>query len=130
MERGDGGGAGFETLDETLGNVDRLEIRHDRRGWLQEAFCCITKSNFRFYNGEEKIAEAREEFTYCCRCWCAPHHPFDLTIRPTGSDSEIIEFVRPCRLPLCPWKCCCLQQGYMFVGEYDLGKVQETFYWL
>jgi hypothetical protein len=126
MERGDGLG----TLTETLEGVNRLEIRHDRRGWLQEAFCCITKSNFRFYHGEKKIAEAKEEFDYCCRCCCAPHHPFDISIKAAGSESELIEMNRPCRLPLCLWKCCCFQQGYIFSGEDELGEVRETFYWL
>lgn len=126
MERGEGG---TDSLKETLDGVARLEIRHDRRGWLQEACCCITKSDFAYYDGEKKIAESKEEFEYLCRCCCAPHHPFDMTVKAAGSDSELIEFNRPCRLPLCACKCCCFQEGTVFSGEDDLGEVRETFWW-
>lgn len=128
MERGDDDGT--NALKETLDGVEKMEIRHDRRGWLQEAFCCITKSDFRYYSGEKKIAESKEEFDYLCRCCCAPHHPFDMTVKVAGSESELIEFNRPCRLPIWPCKCCCYQEGTVFSGEDDLGEVRETFWWL
>jgi len=120
---------GTDTLKQTLENVDKLEIRHARRGWLQECMCCITKSDFRYLADGKKVAESKEEFSFLCRCCCAPTHSFDMTIKAPGSEAELIEFNRPFRLCLGTCKCCCHQEATIFSGEEDLGEIKETWWW-
>ena len=121
---------GTETLKSKMAGVETMEIHHDRRGWLQECLCCITKSDFFYYSGGKKIAESKEEFSFCCRCMCAPHHSFDMTVKAPGSDSELIELSRPYRCCLLNCKCCCFQEATIFSGEDDLGEVRESWWWL
>ena len=120
---------GTETLKSKLGGCDKMEIRHARRGWLQECMCCITKSSFKYYSAGKKIAESKEDFSFCCRCCCAPHHSFDMTVTAPGSESELIELNRPFRCPLTCGKCCCFQEAVIFSGEADLGEIRETWWW-
>ena len=119
---------GTEHLMSTLKTCNRMEIRHARRGWLQECACCITKSSFKYYidGKKSRMAESKEEFSFCCRCCLAPHHSFDMTINAPGTENEILEFNRPCRCPLSCGKCCCFQEGTIFSGEDDLGEIRET----
>ena len=60
MERGN------ELLKQKLAPCDKLEVRQGRRGWLQECLCCITKSDFKYYNGDKQIARSKEEFAFLC----------------------------------------------------------------
>jgi len=118
---------GTETLKKKLQNVSTLEIRHARRGWCQECLCCITKSSFKYYSEGKKVAESKEEFNFCCRCCCAPHHTFDMVVKAPHSEDELIEINRPYKMcSLCPAKPCCRQETVVFSGEADLGEIQET----
>lgn len=119
---------GTASLSEVLRDVQKLDIQHDRRGWLQETLCCSAKSDFRYYNGEKQLAESKEEFSHCCRCCFAPHHFFDMSVKAAESDSEVIHFNRTCRLPMGPCKICCYQQGTISSGEESLGEVKESFW--
>jgi len=46
-------GLGTDAMKDTLQSCETMEIRQDRRGCLQECFCCLTKSNFRYLIGEK-----------------------------------------------------------------------------
>lgn len=130
---------GTDLMKEKLQSCETLEIRHDRRGCLQECFCCITKSDFRYYNGKKKIAKSKEEFSsFVCRCCFAPCHAFDMTITDTSDDQdstnsdngpeEFLEVNRPFRCCLGTFKCCCNQETTIFSGDDHLGDIRESFW--
>ena len=125
---------GTDLLKGTLEGVDKLEIRHARRGWCQELLCCQFKSDFKYYHEGKKVAESKEEFNAFCRCCLGPCHSYDMTIKapglPDDMKPEIIEIARPCRLPMASCKCCCHQEATIFSGLADLGEVRETFWCL
>lgn len=126
-------GLGTDVMKDTLQSCETIEIRQDRRGCLQECFCCLTKSDFRYLNGKKTIAKSKEEFSFVCRCCFAPCHAFDMTITdsPNSSDEpeEFLEVNRPFRC--CPGtcKCCCQQEATVFSGDDHLGDIRESFWW-
>ena len=113
-----------------MDGVTKMEIRQNRRGWLQECLCCQYKSEFKYLVDGKMIAHSNEEFGACNRCTFAPHHTWDMTIKERGGDTEMLEIERPCRcyMPLC-CKCCCFQEAFISSGEEDLGEIRETCYW-
>mmetsp|Transcript_6732 Transcript_6732/g.12457 ORF Transcript_6732/g.12457 Transcript_6732/m.12457 type:complete len:242 (-) Transcript_6732:109-834(-) len=123
MERGN------EVLMSKLQNCEKIEVRQGRRGWLQECLCCVTKSDFKYFDGEKQIARSKEEFSFLCRCCFAPDHAFDMTIKEPESDTELLEINRPFRICPSACKCCCKQEATIFSGEDDLGEIRETWWW-
>jgi hypothetical protein len=124
-------GLGTPSLKKKLDGAKEMEIRHARRGWLQECLCCITKSDFKYYVDGKQVAESTEEFGFCNRMLCAPHHAWEMTVTERGSDKELLEIDRPCRFysPLC-CKCCCQQELTVTSGDEDLGEIREScYYW-
>lgn len=119
-------GLGNETMNAMLGSCKSMEIQHARRGWWQEFFCCITRSDFKYLIGKEVVAKSKEDFSFCARCWCAPCHSFDMIIADTKSDSEFIEINRPGRCCLAQGKPCCYQEAYIFSGDKHLGDIKEN----
>ncbi|CAJ1930649.1 unnamed protein product [Cylindrotheca closterium] len=134
---------GTDLMKGMLSECQKMEIRHARRGWCQECICCITKSDFKYYDttlnddpennsNKHKVAVSKEEFNFCCRCCIGPCHSFDMTVKapslPENQNPEIIEVNRPCRLPMCTCKCCCYQEATVFSGDDDLGEVREAFW--
>lgn len=132
---------GTDLMRGTFEDCKKMEIRHGRRGWLQECICCITKSDFKYYDttlnevpdnniNKHNVAESKEEFNFCCRCCIGPCHSFDMTVKapgvPVTQNPEIIEVNRPCRLPMMPCKCCCFQEATVFSGDDDLGEIREA----
>ena len=123
-------GLGTDVMRSTLGSCDSMEIRHYRRGWCQEFFCCISRSDFKYLaNGKELVARSKEDFTFLCRCCLGPCHSFDMTIADTKTGSDFIEINRPFRI--CPGtgKCCCKQEATIFSGDEHLGDIKETCWW-
>ena len=125
-----------EAMDRSMGTdymrakmeaCESMEIKQYRRGCLQECFCCVTKSDFKYYDGEKKIAESKEEFSFVCRCCFAPCHPFDMSISdPTSEHGDILEVNRPFRCCMGNIKPCCRQEATVFSGDDHLGDIQET----
>ena len=113
-------------MNAMLGSCKSMEIQHARRGWWQEFFCCITRSDFKYLIGKEVVAKSKEDFSFCARCWCAPCHSFDMIIADTKSDSEFIEINRPGRCCLAQGKPCCYQEAYIFSGDKHLGDIKEN----
>ena len=134
MDRGDGapakkGNLGTYSLQNTLEGASRIEIRHARRGKCQELLCCITKSDYKYFIDDRKVAESTEEFDFCNRLWLAPHHSWEMTVTEPNSDEELIDVDRPlrCWSPF-PFKCCCFQEAAVSSGDEDLGEIRETCY--
>ena len=134
---GSGGLSGTDVMKNTLQSCETIEIRQDRRGWLQECFCCITKSDFRYLTNDGsssksiEIARSKEEFTFPCRCCFAPCHAFDMTIKDTNKDTgpeEFLEVNRPFRCCVGTCKCCCNQEATIFSGDDHLGDIRESFW--
>ena len=134
---GSGGLSGTDVMKNTLQSCETIEIRQDRRGWLQECFCCITKSDFRYLMNDGsssksiEIARSKEEFTFPCRCCFAPCHAFDMTIKDTNKDTgpeEFLEVNRPFRCCVGTCKCCCNQEATIFSGDDHLGDIRESFW--
>ena len=117
---------GSAALKSTLENCATLEVRHARRGVLQEWLCCITKSSFKYYEGEKKIAQSKEKFNFFHRCLLAPIHPFGMTIKEAGTGEELIDVDRSGRCCLACGKCCCFQDAVIYSGGKDLGEISET----
>lgn len=123
MDRGDAA----EGMKHSLGATNSMEIQHYRRGWTQEFFCCITKSDFEYMNEEgETVAKSKEDFSFVCRCCFAPCHAFDMTITDTKTNSEFLEVNRPFRCCMGNLKCCCRQEATVFSGDEHLGDIQES----
>lgn len=120
---------GTDALKSKLQSCERLEIRQGRRGWLQECLCCVTKSDFKYLDGDKTIAQSKEVFSFLCRCCCAPHHAFDMTIKEPDSENELLEINRPFRMCLGTCKCCCKQEATIFSGEDHLGDIRESWWW-
>lgn len=128
-----------ETMDRTLAtdglrnvfeSCETMEIRHSRRGWLQEFFCCITKSDFKYLDGGKTVvAKSKEDFVFVCRCCFAPCHPFDMTITDTSLNSDFLEVNRPSRCCMGNLKCCCKQEATIFSGDDHLGDIRESCWW-
>lgn len=118
-----------DAMRETLESCNSMEIRHYRRGWWQEFFCCQTKSDFRYYNGKELVAKSKEDFAFVCRCCLGPCHAFDMTITDSNSGTDFLEVNRPFRI--CPGtgKCFCKQEATVFNGDDHLGDIQENCWW-
>lgn len=128
MDRGLG--LGTDAMRNTLGSCETMEIRQGRRGWLQECFCCITKSDFKYLDGGKTVAKSKEDFSFVCRCCFAPCHPFDMTITDTtSSNSKFLEINRPARCCLGTCKCCCKQEATVFSGDDHLGDIRESCWW-
>mmetsp|Transcript_41421 Transcript_41421/g.46255 ORF Transcript_41421/g.46255 Transcript_41421/m.46255 type:complete len:279 (+) Transcript_41421:21-857(+) len=125
-------GLGTDAMKDTLQSCETMEIRQDRRGCLQECFCCLTKSNFRYLIGGKTIAKSKEEFSFVQRCCVAPCHSFDMTITDNSNSSddpeEFLEVNRPFRCCLGPCKCCCNQETTIFSGDDHLGDIRESFW--
>mmetsp|Transcript_6482 Transcript_6482/g.15761 ORF Transcript_6482/g.15761 Transcript_6482/m.15761 type:complete len:253 (-) Transcript_6482:156-914(-) len=122
-------GLGNEQMNATLGGCETMEIRHYRRGWMQEFFCCVTRSDFKYLIGGEQVAKSKEDFSFFCRCCFAPCHSFDMIIEDTKSDSDLIEINRPSRCCMATGKLCCLQEASIFSGEEHLGDIKENCWW-
>jgi len=122
-------GLGTDVMINALELCKAIEVRQGRRGCLQECFCCVTKSDFKYLIGGKTIAHSKEDFSFICRCCFAPCHPFDMTISDTASDSEFLEVNRPFRCCLGTCKCCCKQEATVFSGDDHLGDIQETCWW-
>ena len=88
---------GSDILRNKLQSCNKLEVRQGRRGWLQECLCCVTKSDFKYLDGDKQIARSKEEFSFLCRCCLAPDHAFDMTIKEPDAESEteLLEINRP-----------------------------------
>jgi hypothetical protein len=134
---GSGGLSGTDVMKNTLQSCETIEICQDRRGWLQECFCCTTKSDFRYLMNDGsssksiKIAQSKEEFSFVCRCCFAPCHAFDMTIKDTNKDpgpEEFLEVNRPFRCCVGTCKCCCNQEAAVFSGDDHLGDIRESFW--
>jgi len=120
-------GLGTEAMRKTLGSLDSMEVRHYRRGWMQEFFCCISKSDFHYLNEKKEIvAKSKEDFTFVCRCCIGPCHAFDMTIADTNSQSDFIEVNRPARCCMGTGKLCCNQEATVFSGDEHLGDIRES----
>lgn len=120
---------GNEILQTKFASCDKLEVRQGRRGWLQECLCCTTKSSFEYFNGEKKIARSKEEFSFCCRCMCAPDHTFDMVVTEPEGEIGFLEINRPCRICPAPLKCYgqwARSEATIFSGEKDLGEIREA----
>jgi len=115
-----------DALQDTLGSCDSMDIRHYRRGWLQEFFCCTTKSDFKYMKEGKTVAKSKEDFSFPCRCCLGPCHAFDMILRDTKTDSEFLEVNRPFRCCMGNFKCCCKQEATVFSGDDHLGDIQET----
>mmetsp|Transcript_33992 Transcript_33992/g.80021 ORF Transcript_33992/g.80021 Transcript_33992/m.80021 type:complete len:262 (-) Transcript_33992:131-916(-) len=115
-----------DAMSNTLESCETMEIRHYRRGWIQEFFCCITRSDFKFFNEGKKVATSKEDFAFVCRCCFGPCHPFDMTIKDKETDTQFLEINRPSRCCMGTTKCCCRQEATIFSGDEHLGDIQET----
>lgn len=122
-------GLGTTAMRNALRSCDSMEIRQYRRGWWQEFFCCQTKSDFQYLNGKEVVLKSKEDFNFCCRCWFAPCHSFDMTLVGEQTNFEVLEVNRPFRCCMSTGKCCCKQEATIFSGENHLGDIKETCWW-
>jgi len=122
-------GVGNDTLAETMESCDSMEIRHYRRGWWQEFFCCQTKSKFEYKIGKKIVARSKEDFSFPCRCLFGPCHPFDMTIYNAESEEDFLEINRPFRCCMGTGKCVCNQEATIFSGEEHMGDIQESCWW-
>eukprot|EP00536_Pseudo-nitzschia_multiseries_P005150 jgi/Psemu1/254252/estExt_Genewise1Plus.C_930119 len=116
----------IEAMQDTLGSCESMEIRHYRRGWVQEFFCCITRSDFKYFNEGKKVATSTEDFGFVCRCCFGPCHSFDMSIKDTATNHDFLEINRPFRCCMGTTKCCCRQEAAIFNGDDHLGDIQET----
>lgn len=122
-------GVGTDEMRNILGSCDSMEIRHARRGWMQEFFCCISKSQFTYLNNKQVVAKSKEDFTFVCRCCFAPCHPFDMSIEDAKTETDFIEVNRPFRCCIGTGKCCCKQEATVFSGDEHLGDIKESCWW-
>lgn len=77
MDRGGGSAA----LKKAVKKADSISLRQTRKGWCQECMGCQAKTEFRMFRDGDEIGHAVEEASFCCRCFCAPIHPFKMSIK-------------------------------------------------
>lgn len=116
---------GTDAMKAHFQDVKEMEIRQTRKGWCQELLGCEARTEFKWFKGDEQFAHSLEDASCCCRFWCAPHHPFEMTVKELNTDAEILTVERPCRCALGSCKCCCYQYAEVKSGGAEVGSIKE-----
>jgi hypothetical protein len=127
---------GTSALKSHTNNIEKLEIRQTRRGWLQEIIGCEANTEFKYFVGEGEskvqIAESIEDTDFFCRICCQPIHPFKMVVKELNTDAEMVTVDRPCAFALGSCKCCgcdiCFQKADFTSGDEKIGSIKETCY--
>lgn len=104
---------GTDAFKSHVAEVSEMSIRQTRRGWCQEVMGCEARTEFRYFIGENQIAQSLEESDCCLRLCCSPCHAFKMEIKELNTDAEMVSMDRPCRTypirvkncSICKWLC-------------------------
>mmetsp|Transcript_26201 Transcript_26201/g.43001 ORF Transcript_26201/g.43001 Transcript_26201/m.43001 type:complete len:256 (+) Transcript_26201:153-920(+) len=117
---------GTNVLSSHLAGCQKMEMRQTRRGWLQECCGCEAKTEFKYFIGDTQVFHSLEDAGCCCRTFCMPCHPYEMTVKELNTEAEVITVDRPFRCAVGCCKCCCYQEAFIKSGGTDLGSVKET----
>lgn len=123
MERGTN-----PALEAHVRSATKLGIRQTRKGWFQECLGCEARDEFKFFKDGEypnEFATALEDSGCCIRFCCAPCHPYKMSVKEKGTDTELLSMDRPFRCPVGACKCCCYQTMSMTSGGQPIGRIDE-----
>lgn len=60
--------------------------------------------------------------------FCAPCHPFKISVVENGTNAELVSMDRPCHCPVASCKCCCYQEAAITSGGQPMGSIKELFF--
>ena len=122
---------GTSALKSHVQNCEQIEIRQTRRGFIQELLGCDAKTEFKYFIGENQIAESLEDTDCFCRMCCNAIHPFKMVVKELNTEAELVSVDRPlvfCAVSNC--KCCCYQEASFTSGGDAVGSIkEECLYW-
>lgn len=118
---------GTDALKTHMSAINTLSIRQTKKGWFQELMGCEAKTEYKFFNGEEKdhFATAVEDSGFCIRLMCAPCHAFKISVVENGTNTELVSMDRPFNCPVGACKCCCYQAATVTSGGQPMGSIKE-----
>lgn len=119
---------GTDALKAHLGGTATMSIRQTRRGWLQELFGCEARTEFKYFIGDNQVAQSLDDASCCCRVFCKAIYPFSTQIKELNSDAELLSVERPFRCAAGGCKCCCYQELIMTSGGQSMGSIKENCY--
>ena len=116
-----------DALKTHLSGAEKLSIRQTRKGWCQECLGCEARDEFKYFKEgqEEHFATALEDSSCCVRFFCAPCHPFKISVVENGTGTELVSVDRPCNCPVSACKCCCYQSAAFTSGGQPMGSIKE-----
>lgn len=116
-----------DELKAHMSGAGTLSIRQTRKGWCQEILGCEARDEYKYFKGGEKehFATALEESNFFVRLFCAPCHPFKISIVENSTSAELLSVDRPCNCPVAACKCCCYQQATFTSGGQPMGSIKE-----
>ena len=119
---------GSAPLKAHLEGTSEMHIRQTRRGCFQELLGCEAKTEFKYFIGNDQVAQSLDDDDCLCRIFCSPCHPFTTVIKELNTDAELLTVDRPFACPIGGCKCCLYQEADFTSDGQKLGNIKETFY--
>jgi hypothetical protein len=121
---------GTDALKAHLTACPQMDVRQTRRGFLMELLCpCEARNEFKYFIQGTEIASSVDDSSCLLRWCCKPCYPFEMTVKESNTQAELIHIDRPFRCAAGACKCCCYQTMSVSSGGQLLGAVTEQCYY-
>jgi len=121
---------GTDACKTHLTECNVMDIRQTRRGWLQECIGCEAKSEFKYFNGKEQVAQSLEDSEFLMRCCFQPCYDWKMVVKEVNTDAELLTIHRPfsCCVTSCKF-CCDGQEAVVSSGGQKVGMIKEEYFY-